>query len=44
VARANRCRIGLFTYRPWDGTVVGCGAVGERYLARGLRDADGRIT
>jgi hypothetical protein len=44
VTRANQRSIALFTYRPWSGTLVGRGTAGERYLRRGLRDADGTPT
>jgi hypothetical protein len=44
IARANRRGIGLLTYGPWNGTLVAHGTHGDRYLRRGLRDADGMTT
>ena len=44
IARANRRGIGLLAFAPWNGTVAARGADGERYLRRGLRDADGITT
>lgn len=43
IARANKRGIGLFTYGPWDGTLIAHGMRGERCLRRGLRDTDGTL-
>jgi hypothetical protein len=44
VTRANRRGVGLVTYGPWNGTLVGHGNHGQRWLRRGLRDTSGMTT